>query len=69
MPPVRFLNVDDVAVRAEMKRHHFVSEKRDEAAGMSTILCSCGLAIGPLPKAESVLDAAIEHFLVELRKP
>jgi hypothetical protein len=64
--PVRFLNVDDVAVRAEIKRHHIVSERRDEAAGESEILCSCGLSV-KLPKAESALDLWSEHFLAALK--
>ena len=62
-PPTRFNNADDNAIREELKRHRSVLERKDEATGETTILCSCGLLFGPLPKAESVLDAFTEHFL------
>ena len=60
---------DDAAISHELKRHHPVLERRDQATGESTIQCSCGEAFGPLPNGESVLDLFVAHFLGALRNP
>lgn len=57
---------NDVGIAQELRRHHPVSEKRDDQRGESTILCSCGETFGPLPSGESVLDAYCAHFLAKL---
>lgn len=64
---IRFDRADDQAIRLELRRHHVVLERHDQATAESTITCSCGGTFGPLPKAASVLDAYVEHFLAMLK--
>lgn len=65
--PTRFRLADDIAIRETLARHRPVSEKRDDVAGESTILCSCGETFGPLPKSESVVDLFAEHFCEKVK--
>ena len=67
MPPVRFLNVDDVAVREEFKRHRPVHEG-SAPEGKHAIQCKCGAAFAS-EKPETALAEWVEHFLVALRCP
>lgn len=64
--PVRFDHADDRAITEELKRHRPIVERRSDEAG-TEILCACGATFGPVPKAESALDAFTDHFLRALK--
>lgn len=44
-----------------MTAHISVSGFAEDAAGFVSVICGCGVVVGPMPDPETALDAAMEH--------